>query len=176
VNFCNFVLSFRGTIFGLFCRSFVFFASSLWHIFCEVSEFRFAFCLLDPLFSGFVDTLQSPLSLLITSETCCGTRKLLLCFLSFCLCSGGWRWLWWTCFISCCFDAVFVTSMLGSLNTWQRFWSSSLEQNQALLVSSLLQLAPLAVHRHTRKKYVSSVLVLVRVLRRGYLSVPTHSG
>ncbi len=129
----------------------MFFASSLWHSFCEVSEFRFAFCLLDPLFSGFVDTLQSPLSLLITCETCCGTRKLLLCFVSFCLCSGGWRWLCWTCFISCCFDAVFVTSMLGSSNTWQRFWSSSLEQNQALLVSSLLQLAPLAVHKHTRK-------------------------
>lgn len=26
------------------------------------------------------------------------------------------------------------------------------------------------------KKYVSSVLVPVRLLRRGYLSVPTHSG
>jgi len=116
---------------------------------CRSSDLPFVCWIL--FFSGFVDTLQSPLSLLITSETCCGTRKLLFCFLSFCLCSGGWRWLWWTCFISCCFDAVFVTSMLGSLNTWQRFWSSSLEQNQALLVSSLWQLAPLAVHRHTRK-------------------------
>jgi hypothetical protein len=34
-------------------------------------------------FLGFVHTLQSPLSLLITSETCCETRKLLLCFAFF---------------------------------------------------------------------------------------------
>ncbi len=146
-------LSFRCTIFGLFLSEFCFFLPhhlcGISFARCRSSDLPFVCWILFFLVSSTPYNPRSRCSSLV--KLAAEQESFCFALLSFCLCSGGWRWLWWTCFISCCFDAVFVTSMLGSLNTWQRVWSSSLEQNQALLVSSLLQLAPLAVHKHTRK-------------------------
>ncbi len=119
-----------------------------------LSEFCFSFCLISAayllrgvgvqicllfvrssFFLGFVHTLQSPLSLLITSETCCETRKLLLCF----------------AFFLSLFRRVEVAVVdLFHLLLFRRCFCHLNAWIFEYLAEGFV-LAPLAVHKHTRK-------------------------